>query len=70
MMAKIKLFTNNSYLSRFREFFHDETDAATARAVFRQQGGIRNFVRYVLAFIREQSDECEDIESDETLDAD
>ncbi len=66
-MAKIKLFTNNSYLSRFREFFRDETDAATARAVFRQQGGIRNFARYVLVFIREQSDECVDAEDDDTL---
>lgn len=66
-MAQIKSFKNGSCLIRFQAHVHDKPYAATAHAIYRQRGGIRNFVRYVLAFIREQSDECVDAEDDDTL---
>lgn len=69
-MAKIKLFRNGSYLNRFQVTFPDELDASTLYAIYRHKGGIRNFIRFVLAFIREQSDECDDAEGDDTLGVD
>ena len=68
-MAKIKLFRNGSYLNRFEVNVPDEPDAETLYVIYKHKGGLRNFVRFVLAFIREQSDEydvCDDAEGDDT----
>lgn len=66
-MAKIKLFKNSSYLNRFQVTVPDEYDSTTLNDIYQHKGGIRNFIRFVLAFIREQSDECDNAEGDDTL---
>ena len=58
-MARIELFKRGSRLNRCKVYVPDDADSATLYSIYQHKGGIRNFIRFVLAFIREQSDECD-----------
>ncbi len=67
-MAKIKLFPAKSWLHRFNFEAPENIDSATLYRKYKCEGGIRNFVRFVLAFIREQDDQYDVTEDEEFFD--
>ena len=65
MMAWVELFKRNSCLNIRRFYVSDEADTNALYQTYRHEGGIRNFCRFVLASIRDQSDEYVSFEDDD-----
>lgn len=63
-MAWIELFRRDSLLNIRRFYVPDEADTNALYRIYRRNGGIRNFCRFVLASIRDQSDEYVSFEED------
>ena len=63
-MAWIELFRRDSPLNIRRFYVPDEADTNALYRTYRYNGGIRNFCRFVLASIRDQSDEYVSFEED------
>ena len=63
-MAWVELFKRNSCLNIRRFYVSDEADTNALYQTYRHEGGIRNFCRFVLASIRDQSDEYVSFEED------
>lgn len=63
-MAWVELFKRNSCLNIRRFYVSDEADTNALYQTYRYEGGIRNFCRFVLASIRDQSDEYVSFEDD------
>lgn len=64
-MAWVELFRRNSLLNIRRFYVSDEADTNALYHAYRHEGGIRNFCRFVLASIRDQSDEYVSFEDDD-----
>lgn len=63
-MAWIELFRRDSLLNVRRFYVPDEADTNALYRTYRRNGGICNFCRFVLASIRDQSDEYVSFEDD------
>ena len=63
-MAWIELFRRESLLNIRRFYVPDESYKNALYRTYRRNGGIRNFCRFVLASIRDQSDEYVSFEDD------
>lgn len=64
-MAWVELFRRDSLLNIRRFYVPDEADTNALYQTYRHEGGIRNFCRFVLASIRDQSDEYISFEGDD-----